>query len=247
MTASPAGELAGRRILLTGGAKGLGAEVARDLSAAGAQLCITGRDSRALERACRALGASGAIVHSSSLDLTHTGSVERAVKSAAEAMGGVDALVHTAAAAAHGPLATVSWEDIQRVLATNVQGALWVTKECLPHLTAGPQSHVVFLSSLAARSQTPSAALYAASKAAVEAMAASLREELRALGVAVCVVSSSFVRPPKLPEGEATFLAAEAVAPGDVARAVRFALACAPSSCAAEIVLRTARNPWQPP
>jgi NAD(P)-dependent dehydrogenase (short-subunit alcohol dehydrogenase family) len=122
------------------------------------------------------------------LDVTDRPAVDAAVAAVLSAAGGVDVLVNNAGVAQLGALEDLDADALQRVMTTNFFGALWVTRAVLPAMRAQRSGRIVMVSSLSALVGLPGEGIYAASKAALEAAAESLRYEVERFGVQVCVI-----------------------------------------------------------
>ena len=169
--AQVAGRLAGRRVLVTGAASGIGRSVAELFLAAGAQVALLDRQppqpvANAGERALHL-----------SADITDADAVAAAVAQAAEAFGGLDGLVNSAGIANTDPAARVALADWRRVIDVNLTGTLVVAQACEPWLRAAPGATVVNLSSGQGLRPSPNRAAYAASKAGVIGLTRCLAQE----------------------------------------------------------------------
>ena len=197
MTPSAEINLQGRRVLVTGGARGLGASFARALVQAGARVCIAD----VLHDLGLALAAKlGNSVTYVPMDLNDPGSVTTGVTQAAQAMGGMDGLVNNAAVTSSGgkpsqDIAIATWDLVMNV---NVRGTWLATNAALPFLAASGSGRVVNLASDTALWGAPNLMAYVASKGAVIAMTKSQAREFGAQGITVNAIA------PGLTEVEAT-------------------------------------------
>lgn len=190
MTATPTPEirLDGRRVLVTGAARGLGESFARALVAAGARVAI----SDVLHERGRALAAElGTAAHYVPLDLLDGESIKAGVDAAAQALGGLDGLINNAAITNSGgkgmdELAVDTWD---RVMDVNVRGTWLVTAAARPHLAASGSGRVVNIASDTALWGAPKLLAYVASKGAVIAMTRSLAREMGADGITVNAIA----------------------------------------------------------
>lgn len=157
---TPAGELAGVRAIVTGGASGIGAAIVRAMLARGAQ--VTSID-RVAEGVPQGAGAQVA-------DVTDDAAVRTAVTAAAASMGGIDVVANNAGIGAQGTVADNDDAEWLRVLDVNVLGIVRVTRAALPYLRESPHAAVVNTCSIAAWTGLPNRALYSASKGAVQAL-----------------------------------------------------------------------------
>ena len=162
------------RVVVTGGASGIGAAVTAQLLARGARVAVLDLTVDALAK-----GAVGL-----RCDVADRSSVQQAVDTAAETLGGIDVVVNNAGVGALGTVADNDDAEWSRVLDVNVTGIARVSAAALPHLRRSRTPAIVNTSSIAATHGLPDRALYSASKGAVagltRAMAADhLREGIR--------------------------------------------------------------------
>jgi NAD(P)-dependent dehydrogenase (short-subunit alcohol dehydrogenase family) len=223
-----------RRILITGGARGLGRAFAEAAIAAGARVAVAD----VLEEAGRATANDiGAVFVP--LDLASCASIAACVGAAAAALDGLDGLVNNGAITSSGgkTLEELDPETWDRVMAVNVRGPWLATRAALPYLRTSRKGRVVNIASDTALWGAPRLLAYVASKGAVIAMTKSMARELGADGVTVNAIA------PGLTVVEATeYVPAErhqlyaggramsrAQVPGDVCGAVIYLLSDAAS------------------
>jgi len=174
--------IAGRRILITGAARGIGAATARRLHARGARLVLAGIEPDVLARTASECGDALAVV----CDVRDREQVEAAVEAAVEHLYGLDVVVVNAGVAAQLPLVGGDPAVFERTIEVNLLGAYYTLRAAGPHI-AHPQGYALVISSLAAALHPPLLGAYCASKAGVEALADSLRIELAPSGARVGV------------------------------------------------------------
>jgi 3-oxoacyl-[acyl-carrier protein] reductase len=185
--------------LITGGSRGIGAAVARRLASEGATVTITYRSNADSARSLVAeLTDAGHTAFAVQGDVTDRAATQALVGQAAETMGGLDVVISNAGVEYFGPLASITEQDFRRVFDTNVAGQLFVVQAAVPHMTHG--GRVVLMSSVSARISIFEHSLYAASKAAVAALALNLAPELAARGITINAIA---------PGGTRTDMAAE--------------------------------------
>jgi short-subunit dehydrogenase len=164
------------RVLITGCSSGIGRDAAAVLTARGHEVVATARrveDLAGLEVAVRL-----------PLDVTDAAAIAAVVEQA----GPIDALVNNAGFSLWGPVELVPTELEDRMLATNLVGAMRMTRAFLPGMRTRGFGRVVQVSSLAAQTGRPLVGLYAASKAGLEAWSTALREEVAGFGIGVTVI-----------------------------------------------------------
>src|SRR3954467_11303213 len=131
-------DLAGKRALVTGGSRGIGAAIALALAEKGADVAITFE--RSADRAAdvvRAIEAMGRNAFAIQADSADPASIKRSVGEAAGALGGLDILVNNAGIALYGSIADFKLEDIDALLAVNVRAPVLAAQASIPHLDAG--------------------------------------------------------------------------------------------------------------
>jgi short-subunit dehydrogenase len=180
--------LAGKTVLLTGATGGLGRAIATALAERGASLVLSSRKGDQLEGLAEALPGGGhrAIVN----DLAVEGEALRLVAVAGE----IDVLVANAGLPASGRLEGFSQEEIERALRVNLESPVRMARELAPPMIERGEGHLVFLSSISGKAATARASLYAATKFGLRGFALCLRDDLRASGVGVSVVSPGAIR-----------------------------------------------------
>lgn len=181
--------LAGRVVLVTGAARGIGAETARRLARRGARLALVGREPERLAALADGLGAGHVWQEA---DVTDQGALEGAVAAVVAALGGLDVVVANAGIASHATVAVGPVEALVRVLDVNLGGVVRTVAATLPHVTAR-RGYYLLIASAAAFTALPGLSTYAASKAGVEHFARVLRLELAHRGVSVGVAYPSWV------------------------------------------------------
>jgi NAD(P)-dependent dehydrogenase (short-subunit alcohol dehydrogenase family) len=180
--------LAGRRVLITGAARGLGRAFAAAARSAGADVVVADKLEREGAETAAALGARFVPI-----DLADPQSVARAVAAAADALGGLDGLVNNAAIATGIGGKTYDEIDIatfDAVLTVNVRGTWLVTRASAPHLKrSSAGGRIVNLASDTALWGAPRLLHYVASKGAVISMTRSLARELGPDGITVNAIA----------------------------------------------------------
>ena len=189
--------LEGKVVLVTGAARGIGAETAKELARRGARLVLTDLDAEPLRELVASVGASvGADVAVGVVaDVCDLGAMEDAVAQGVARFGGIDVVVANAGIASYGSILAVDPATFRRVLDVNVNGVFHTVRAALPSVIER-RGYVLVVSSLAAFAPAPGMAAYNASKAAAEHLANALRTEVDHHGVAVGVAHMSWVDTP---------------------------------------------------
>ena len=173
--------LAGRRVLITGAARGIGANLARRLHERGARVAVAGLEPELLAEVASAVDGPWW-----ELDVTDRAQVDAAVDAAADALGGLDVVVANAGVAAQLPLVGGDPAIFERTIGVNVLGTYYTLRAVGPHLSHR-DGYALAIASLGGVVHVPLLGAYSASKAAVEALGNTLRQELRPSGARVGV------------------------------------------------------------
>lgn len=184
----------GRSVLITGGSRGLGLVLARELAGEGARLTLLARDAATLERAERELAAGGAEVLAIPCDVRDRGAVEGAVAAAVARHGRLDVVVNNAGVIQVGPLAEMTLADFEEALGVHFWGPLYVTLAALPHLRRQAGARVVNITSIGGQVAVPHLLPYSASKFAGVGLSDGLRAELAKEGIRVTTVVPGLLR-----------------------------------------------------
>ncbi len=176
-------------VMITGAARGIGAEAARQLHARGHRIALVGLEPAELEARAAELGEDAAAF---TCDVTDREALERTVAAVAERFGGIDVVIANAGVSTVGTVATLPSEDFERVIEVNLLGVYRTVKAALPQVTAR-HGYVLVVASLAAAVHSGMMANYATAKAGAEAFANSLRQELAPQGTAVGCAYFGFI------------------------------------------------------
>jgi 3-oxoacyl-[acyl-carrier protein] reductase len=171
-------KLDGRVAIVTGASRGIGAEIARQLAAAGAAVVVNYAGSRAgAESVVGEITAAGGKALAVQADVAKTADVQRLVAQTIKAFGAPDILVNNAGVYEFAPLEEVTAASFHRQFDTNVLGLLQVTQETAKHI--GPKGgSIINISSVVSRLNLPGSSVYAATKAAVDTITRVLAKEL---------------------------------------------------------------------
>jgi len=171
-------DLAGKRALVTGGSRGIGAAIAVALAEKGADVAITFE--RSADRAAQVVGAieaTGRKGFAIQADSADPASIKRSVREAADALGGIDILVNNAGIALYGSIADFKLEDIDSLLAVNVRAPVLAAQAAIPYLKAG--GRVITIGSAGAeRIVGATGTVYFMTKSALQSFTRGLAHEL---------------------------------------------------------------------
>lgn len=182
--------LGGAVAVVTGGSAGIGLAIARALSAKGALVVVTGRSEERLEQARRQLpGRSCAVV----ADVSAPGAARAAVDAALGTFGGLDIVVANAGAYLSGPVWQSEPADIDRLISTNIGGAVQAARAALPVLLGKGAGDIVVTSSVSGYQAIHWEPVYSASKHALRAFVHGLRRQLAGTGVRVGEIAPGVV------------------------------------------------------
>ncbi|NIJ35236.1 SDR family NAD(P)-dependent oxidoreductase [Sphingomonas oligoaromativorans] len=200
------GRYAGRAAIVTGGASGLGKEVARRIVAEGGTVALWDLNADTLAATRAEVGAT----HVVALDVSDPAAVAAAAKETAEALGKVDILVCSAGiTGATQPVWEFPVDSWQRVIDINLNGLFYCCREVVPHMLANGYGRIVNVASVAGKEGNPNASAYSASKAGVIGLTKSLGKELAGKGVIVNALTPATFESPilaQLPQSQVDYM-----------------------------------------
>ena len=180
--------LQGRRAIVTGGSRGIGAAIVRRLAAEGADVVFTYAASAdaatALVDELEAAGGHASALRADSADVAQ---LQEAIRIGVERLGGLDILVNNAGILLHGTVDAVSLADFERMFAVNVRAVFVAAQAAVAHLGSG--GRIVTIGSVVAdRTGFPGASVYSMTKGAVAALTRGLARDLGPRGITVNTV-----------------------------------------------------------
>jgi NADP-dependent 3-hydroxy acid dehydrogenase YdfG len=238
--------LAGQVAVVTGASRGIGEAIALALAAAGARLCLVGRDGDALQRVARAATATNGTHRCYRADLSDDADLDRLAASLRQDLETAGVLVHAAGILHRAAFADASAAQFDAQYRTNVRAPFLLTQALLPALRAA-RGQVVFVNSSAGVSAHAQVGQYASTKHALKAVADSLREEVNGAGVRVASLylgrtATRMQEDLHALEGKA-YDPQDLIQPGDVATLTVQVLALPRSVEVTDIHLRPMRKP----
>ena len=184
---------AGRTVVISGGSRGLGLVLARQLAGDGANLALLAREGDELDIAATELAEQTQVIPIV-CDVTDQRQVEDAVAQVVNRFGGIDVLINNAGTIQMGPLEHMSVDDFREAIDLHVFGPLYTTFAALPHLRAAGDARVVNIASIGGMIATPHLLPYCTSKFGLVGLSEGLRAELRKYNILVTTVCPGLMR-----------------------------------------------------
>ncbi|WP_340559570.1 SDR family oxidoreductase [Streptomyces sp. GSL17-111] len=241
-------DLTGRRALVTGGARGLGAAIARRLARSGAAVRVADVRWQEAEELCDALKEEGRDVRFLELDIREPAAVAAAFTELDDAGQPLDILVNNAAVDISKPIEHLTADEVTHVVTTNLLGPMYLCLETYRRMVARGGGHIVNILSTASRRTWTEAAPYAAGKAGLRAFTHTLFQEAQrdCLGVGVTGIIAGGMETPfileRFPDADTTKLQDPAV----VADTVLYALSVPQTSAVGELTIVPRNEPSWP-
>ncbi len=188
----------GRVVVITGGSRGLGLVIARQLAAEGARLCLLARDEDELARARAQIlevgGQDQSDIMTLRCDVRRRADVRAAIDAILERWTAIDVLINNAGVIQVGPLEHMTSEDFENAMATHFWGPLHLMFESVPGMRRRGFGRIVNISSIGGHVAVPHLGPYSASKFALAGLSDAVRTELDQYGIRVTTVSPGLMR-----------------------------------------------------
>ncbi|MFP4143919.1 MAG: SDR family NAD(P)-dependent oxidoreductase [Phycisphaeraceae bacterium] len=182
-------------VIITGGSRGLGIELARQFAAEGAKLALLARDETELERAKNELRDEyGADVLTQVCDIRQQQEIRRAIQRVRQRFGHIEVLINNAGVIEFGPAEHMEREDYEEAMGIHFWAPLQLMREVLPEMRSRGRGRIVNIASIGGLVSLPHALPYCASKFALVGLSNGLRDEFRRHGVRVTTVCPGLMR-----------------------------------------------------
>ena len=231
--------------LVTGGSRGIGFAIAQAILGAGGRVMITGRDPGRVDAAVTSLseatGGAGSVA-GSAVDMRDRSAVETLMGDLDARFGGFDTVINNAGVGAFAEVASMSDEDWDRVLQTNLTGVFYCCRAAIPRLKAKGGGWIINIASLAGKNPFAAGAAYCASKAGLIAFSESLMQEVRSDNIRVSVILPGSVETGFGGPGAGKSETSWKLQPRDVADVVMSLLAHPPRSLPSRVEIRPTKT-----
>lgn len=177
-------KLAGKHVVVTGGSRGIGEQLAKQFAAQGSRVTVVARSVDSLQRVANEIGGVAVVA-----DLTDDAVVDSLIQRIEKDHGPIDILVNNAGLETSTAFAVEDEREIRAVARVNLEVPLLLTRHALPGMLARGEGHIVFVSSLAGTAGFPGMSVYGATKAGILNFVNGLARELKATKVNITVLS----------------------------------------------------------
>ena len=185
-------DLAGRRALVTGSARGLGLEIARALHRAGAAVVLNGRDAEALSRVAATFPADGAAVETADFDVADADARQTALSALTAGDRAIDIVVSNVGVRRRGPIGEIEPADFSALLEANLVAPFALARSLAPPMAARGFGRFVTVCSIAGPRARPGDAAYIAAKGGLAALTRALAAEFGAAGITANGIAPGF-------------------------------------------------------
>ncbi len=187
-------DLRDKVVVITGGSRGLGLVLARELIRKGARVALCARDAAELERARVELTILGGKVFADTCDVTDRDDIARFLVEVRDELGQIDVLINNAGVVQVGPMEMMSIDDYERAMRTHLWGPLHMMLGVIPEMQRRRAGRIVNIASIGSKIAIPHLVPYSASKFALYGLSAGMRAELMKDGVLVTTVCPGLMR-----------------------------------------------------
>ncbi|MBA3963864.1 MAG: SDR family oxidoreductase [Chthoniobacterales bacterium] len=185
---------AGKSVVITGGSRGLGLTIARQIAAEGGRLALLARDEKELNEACDELRKIGGEAIGVPCDLLDRGQSLGAIETVMDRYGAIDVLINNAGIIEVGPLDNMRRGDFEKSMALHFWAPFNLIQQTIPHLRRAGGGRIVNISSIGGKVAVPHMSPYSASKFALVGLSDAFRAELACDGIHVTTVTPGMMR-----------------------------------------------------
>ena len=185
--------LAGKRVLITTGARGIGRDIARLFASQGAVILLGGRNKEYLEDAIKEIRKNSPKSKAYLMDLSNKDSVENCCCDIADTFGGADVLVHTAGINQRMPIHRCADEDLEKLMEVNYFSGLRFARKMLPGMVERKEGSLIFISSIHAFMTMPGNTMYEGTKGAVVSAARAMALDYAPYGLRVNTICPGLI------------------------------------------------------
>ena len=180
-----------KKVLITGGGKGIGFTIAKKFVENGHKVMIVGRNIETLREAAKELGNDTAFM---AMDLAHLDSITEVLTKINDALGGIDILINNAGIHLKKDLLDVSDEEFQRIIQVNQNSVFALSREVAKQMVNAGSGVILNISSMASQYGIPKVIAYTAAKSAIEGMTRAMAVELSPMGIRVNCIAPGFIK-----------------------------------------------------
>jgi short-subunit dehydrogenase len=185
-------DMAGKRIVITGGTTGIGRAAALLLADMGARLLIFGRHQNALNDAMEDLKSLSDDVHGMTADVSKADDISRVFQEAERQLGGLDVLINNAALAADS-VVDGTYKDMEYIVKTNLLGYMACAHEAIEIMKKQGHGHIINVGSMSADVREDGSSIYVATKSGIQGFSEALRKEVNKYGIKVTLIEPGAV------------------------------------------------------
>ncbi|MBV9611920.1 MAG: SDR family oxidoreductase [Acidobacteriaceae bacterium] len=193
-TTVQANDLRGKVALITGGSRGLGLALARELGSKGSRIALCARDTNELDRACRQLTDKNIEAAPFACDITEENQITPLIDRVLARFGAIDILINNAGIIKVGPLDSFEYADYDYAMKLMFWAPLNLTFAVLPHMRGRKSGHIVNITSIGGRVSVPHLVPYSCAKFALVGFSSGLSTELSSEGIHVLTVVPGLMR-----------------------------------------------------
>jgi NAD(P)-dependent dehydrogenase (short-subunit alcohol dehydrogenase family) len=226
-----------KKILVTGGGRGLGAAICRDLASEGAHIFLCDIDADTAHKESRALVEAGGKAEGITLNVGDETAVQDTLADIVDRHGSIDVVINNAGIDVTLPITELEVKDWDRVVETNLRGPFLLAKYAVPYMQKQGGGHIINVASTAARRAWPNASVYHATKWGLLGLSQALHAELRKDNIKVTALLAGGMKTPFLLDRFPDIDPTKLQDPANVAQSIKFVLSLPPESVISELMV----------